>query len=47
MARLSRTVRVGDLAPDFCLRTIDGEEVCLRDFRGRQAVLLFFFRGTW
>jgi peroxiredoxin Q/BCP len=34
--------RVGDKAPDFQLKTDDGKEVSLNDFKGKR-VLLFFF----
>lgn len=41
-------VQVGGPAPDFCLppasdADIAGEQVCLRDFRGKQNVLLLFY----
>jgi len=37
------SVRVGDLAPDFRLPTVDrSQEVHLADFRGRQPVVLVF-----
>ena len=32
----------GDKAPDFTLRASDKSQVSLRDFRGRQVVMLFF-----
>jgi AhpC/TSA family len=34
--------RVGDPAPDFTLRTIGLREINLRDFRGKNVVLLFY-----
>lgn len=34
-------VKVGDPAPDFALRSIDGEFVRLRDFRGKNVVISF------
>jgi len=34
--------RVGDPAPDFTLRSIGLREVSLRDFRGKNVVLLFY-----
>ena len=37
---------VGEMAPDFELTTIDGEELSLSDFRGDSPVLLYFF-ATW
>jgi peroxiredoxin len=36
-------LKVGDLAPDFTLRSTDGKEVKLSDFRGKQNVVLAFF----
>lgn len=36
------TVRIGDLAPDFTLQSLDGREIRLSDYRGKR-VLLF----TW
>ncbi len=35
-------VREGSLAPDFCLPSDDGNEYCLRDFRGKWVVLYFY-----
>lgn len=35
-------LRAGDEAPDFELRTVDGETVRLSSFRGRRHVLLEF-----
>jgi len=34
---------VGDKAPDFRLRNQDGAEVSLADFRGKKAVVLYFY----
>ena len=34
--------RVGDLAPDFTLKTVDGVPVTLSDFRGHKPVVLIF-----
>ncbi|MBW4557490.1 MAG: peroxiredoxin [Trichormus sp. ATA11-4-KO1] len=36
-------VKVGDTAPDFTLPAQDGSTVSLRDFRGQQAVVLYFY----
>lgn len=36
---------VGELAPDFALKTIDGEALSLSSFRGRVVVIDFF--ATW
>lgn len=35
-------LRAGDEAPDFELRSIEGEAICLSSFRGRKHVLLEF-----
>jgi peroxiredoxin Q/BCP len=37
------SVTVGDKAPDFRLRDQDGKEVSLADFRGKKAVVLYFY----
>lgn len=46
----SKTLKVGDIAPDFTLRTQDGNEWHLADFRGKKNVVLAFvpfaFSGT-
>lgn len=34
---------VGDIAPDFTLQTTDGSTVTLSDFRGKQAVILYWY----
>ena len=36
-------VKVGDTAPDFTLPAQNGSTVSLRDFRGKQAVVLYFY----
>jgi peroxiredoxin len=36
---------VGELAPDFSLETLDGEEIRLSDFRGERVVLNFW--ASW
>jgi peroxiredoxin len=35
-------LKVGDMAPDFTLRGIGLKEVSLKDFRGKNVVLLFY-----
>lgn len=41
--RMPDTLKVGDPAPDFKLRTVDGKrEVRLSDFRGQRPVVLIF-----
>ena len=32
----------GDNAPDFCLKNQDEENICLRDFKGKNVVLYFY-----
>src|SRR5690349_6900202 len=39
----TRTVAVGQPAPDFTLRDQNNEEVTLSSFRGQQAVLVIFY----
>jgi peroxiredoxin Q/BCP len=39
----SRSVRVGDPAPDFTLPAATGEPVNLSQFKGRSEVVLFFY----
>lgn len=36
-------IDVGDPAPDFTATTADGQTISLADFKGRQAVVLFFY----
>ena len=40
-------LRVGDRAPDFCLKSHLGEEVRLSEFAGKQNVVLAFFPLAW
>jgi len=35
-------LKVGQKAPEFTLKTDDGSEVSLKDFRGRRVVLFFY-----
>jgi peroxiredoxin Q/BCP len=35
-------LKVGDKAPEFRLKTDDGKDVSLSDFRGKCALLFFF-----
>ena len=37
------TLKIGDRAPDFTLPSQDGKPVSLADFRGKNAVVLFFY----
>jgi cytochrome oxidase Cu insertion factor (SCO1/SenC/PrrC family) len=36
-------VEVGSLAPDFCLPSSKGDKVCLKDFKGKDNVVLLFY----
>jgi peroxiredoxin Q/BCP len=40
------TLKVGDLAPEFCLTDAQGTPVHLSDFRGKQVVLYFYPRDN-
>jgi peroxiredoxin Q/BCP len=42
-ASTGRRVSVGDTAPDFSLSAADGRKVSLADYRGKQAVVLYFY----
>jgi len=45
MYQLETGLDVGDIAPDFCLKDSVGDNVRLSDFRGKENVLLAFYRG--
>ena len=38
----TKSLNVGDPAPDFTLKTIGLKEIILKDFRGKHVVLLFY-----
>ena len=38
----AQTISVGDSAPDFTLKGIGLKSVSLKDFRGKNVVLLFY-----
>jgi peroxiredoxin len=42
IASETTTLKVGDVAPEFALRSHDGREIKLSDFRGKRVVLAFF-----
>lgn len=39
---MSELLKVGERAPDFKVKSDDGKEVALTDFRGKNVVLYFF-----
>jgi peroxiredoxin (alkyl hydroperoxide reductase subunit C) len=43
----SLKVKPGDPAPDFTLRSIDGGQVTLSDFRGKSNVVISFVPAAW
>lgn len=45
MYRLETGLNVGDFAPDFSLRDTTGNTVTLADYKGKENVLLAFYRG--
>ncbi len=42
---LMDSAKVGSEAPDFRLKTIDGKQISLSDYRGKQPVVLLFIYG--
>jgi len=42
ISSVTKTLKVGDIAPDFALRSHDGREVKLSAYRGQRVVLAFF-----
>jgi peroxiredoxin (alkyl hydroperoxide reductase subunit C) len=42
IASETKTLKVGDVAPDFALRSHDGREIKLAELRGKRVVLAFF-----
>jgi peroxiredoxin Q/BCP len=42
MSEKPRELQIGDLATEFTLRSDDGGDVSLSDFRGKRVVLYFF-----
>lgn len=39
-------LKIGDKAPSFCLPETGGEEICLKDLRGKWVVLYFYPRDN-
>ena len=46
-AEAARVVATGETAPDFTLEDQNGRKLTLSAERGRQPVVLIFFRGHW
>lgn len=44
--QVSKGIQTGELAPDFTLKTLDGEEVSLSDYRGKKVFLNFWLPGV-
>lgn len=40
-------VAVGEVAPDFTLRSHRGGTLTLSEFRGKRDIILVFYRGHW
>ena len=43
----STHLKVGDMAPDFTLKSTDGSDVTLSSFRGKNTVVLAFFPAAF
>ncbi len=44
---MDQTVKVGQKAPDFELKNVDGKNVVLSELLKKGAVVLGFYRGRW
>jgi hypothetical protein len=44
---LARTIKVGDLAPDFVLKNTGNQDVSLGELAERGPVVLSVYRGRW
>jgi mycoredoxin-dependent peroxiredoxin len=40
-------LKVGQIAPHFCLESHQGHKVCLSDYVGKKNVVLVFFPLAW
>ncbi len=47
MPRKNRVLSIGDTAPLFTLSSHQRQDVSLVSHRGKEHVILTFFRGTW
>jgi peroxiredoxin Q/BCP len=39
-------LKIGDKAPDFCLKSEEGKDVSLKDFKGQRVLLYFYPRAS-
>lgn len=46
MSNTTKTLKVGDVAPDFTLPSHDGK-VSLSDYRGKKNVVLVYYPLAW
>jgi len=44
---MDQTVKVGQKAPDFELKNVDGKDVALSELLKKGTVVLGFYRGRW
>jgi hypothetical protein len=44
---IQKSLKVGDIAPDFVLPDIQGKRVCFSELFALGPVVLTFFRGGW
>jgi peroxiredoxin Q/BCP len=42
----AEALKVGDKAPNFCLKTDEDKEVSLKDFKGKRLLLFFFPKAS-
>ncbi|TFG15734.1 MAG: thioredoxin-dependent thiol peroxidase [Promethearchaeota archaeon] len=42
MSESIKPLKVGDIAPNFCLIDKDNKKVCLKDFKGKSIILYFY-----
>jgi cytochrome oxidase Cu insertion factor (SCO1/SenC/PrrC family) len=40
-------IKIGEKAPDFTLKNLDGKKIALANYRGKKNVVLVFYRGYW
>lgn len=44
---MDQTIKVGQKAPDFELKNMDGKDVLLKELLKKGPVVLGFYRGKW